>query len=109
MADEIRAMGRESLALTVDVTQEQSVADMVRQALEKFPRLDILLNDFSTRIRKPMVDFPVEEWQQVMDFNIRGTVNMASLPVMQPTAQAKGPLIHLPKPLPASGPSTMCS
>ena len=34
--------------------------------------IDILVNDFSTRIRRPAVDFPIEEWQQVMDINIRG-------------------------------------
>jgi gluconate 5-dehydrogenase len=45
---------------------------MVKSALEVFPRLDILVNDFSTRIRKPAVAFPVEEWQQVMDYNTRG-------------------------------------
>lgn len=73
VADEIRALSRQSLAITVDVTQEKSVVDMVKRALEKFPRIDILVNDFSTRIRKPAVDFPVEEWQYVMDFNIRGT------------------------------------
>jgi gluconate 5-dehydrogenase len=73
VAKEIRALGRQSLAIQVDVTQEPSVADMVKRALAVFPRLDILLNDFSTRIRKPAVDFPVEEWQQVVDFNARGT------------------------------------
>jgi len=73
VADEILALGKQSLALTVDVTQEQSVVDMVRLTLGVFPRIDILVNDFSTRIRKPAIDFPVEEWQQVMDVNIRGT------------------------------------
>lgn len=73
VAGEIGAISRQSLAITVDVTQEQSVTNMVKQALEAFPRIDILVNDFSTRIRKPAVDFPVEEWQHVMDVNIRGT------------------------------------
>ena len=73
VADEIRAVGRKSLAVTVDVTQEQLVVDMVERILETFPRIDILVNDFSTRIRKPAVEFPVEEWQRVMDFNARGT------------------------------------
>ncbi len=72
VAGEVRTRGRKSLALTVDVTQEQSVADMVRHILEVFPHIDILVNDFSTRIRKPAVDFPVAEWQHVMDVNARG-------------------------------------
>jgi len=94
VADEIRAMGRESLALTVDVTQEQSVSDMVGKALEKFPCLDILLNDFSTRIRKPMVDFPVEEWQQVMDFNIRGTFLCCQAVGREMVKQRSGKIIN---------------
>jgi NAD(P)-dependent dehydrogenase (short-subunit alcohol dehydrogenase family) len=45
---------------------------MAEKVLKAFPRVDVLVNDFSTRIRKPSTDFPVEEWQQVMDYNIRG-------------------------------------
>lgn len=73
VADEIRAKGKKSLAVIVDVTKEKSVAAMVRYVLEKFPHIDILVNAFGFRIRHPAVDFPVEEWQQVMDVNARGT------------------------------------
>jgi len=72
IAKEIGNLGRRSLSLDVDVTQEPSVVDMVEKVLKEFPRIDVLVNDFSTRIRKPSTDFPVEEWQQVMDYNIRG-------------------------------------
>ena len=46
---------------------------MVKRTLEAFSHIDILVNAFSLRIRKPAADFPVEEWQQVMDINTRGT------------------------------------
>ena len=72
-ADEIRAMGKKSLAVTVDVTNEQSVEGMVKRALEVFPRIDILMNAFGLAIRKPAIDFPIDEWQKVMDINTRGT------------------------------------
>jgi gluconate 5-dehydrogenase len=72
VADEIANLGRKSLSLEVDVTQEPSVDDMVKEVLKEFPRIDVLVNDFSTRIRQPATDFPVEEWQQVMDYNTRG-------------------------------------
>ena len=72
IAGDVKAAGKKSLAIQVDVTQEPSVAAMVKHALESFPRIDILINDFSTRIRHPAVDFPIEEWQQVMDYNARG-------------------------------------
>ncbi len=72
-AEEIRALGRQALAVTVDATQEQSVTNMVKRSLEVFPRLDILVNAAGLAIRKPAESFPIDEWQQVMDINARGT------------------------------------
>jgi len=73
VVDKIRTMGRQRLAVKVDVTQEQSVADMVKRVLEVFPRIDILVNAHGIAIRKPADIFPVDEWQKVMDVNTRGT------------------------------------
>jgi len=73
VADEIRALGRQALAVTVDATQEQSVADMVDRILKVFPHIDILVNAHGLAIRKPAESFPIDEWQQVMDINARGT------------------------------------
>ena len=68
----LSALGRKSLAVSVDVTDEKSVANMVKKALEVFPTIDILVNAHGIAIRHPAVDFPVDEWQKVMDVNTRG-------------------------------------
>lgn len=73
VTDEIRAKGRRSLALTVDLVDEKSVADMVDRVMKTFPRIDILVNAHGLAIRKPAEAFPIDEWQQVMDVNARGT------------------------------------
>jgi NAD(P)-dependent dehydrogenase (short-subunit alcohol dehydrogenase family) len=73
VAKEIQAKGRKALAVTVDVVREQSVADMVKNILKEFPRIDILVNAHGLAIRKPADSFPIDEWQQVMDINARGT------------------------------------
>jgi gluconate 5-dehydrogenase len=73
IAEEIRAKGRKALAVTVDVAQEQSVVDMVERILKVFPHIDILVNAAGLAIRKPADSFPIDEWQQVMDINTRGT------------------------------------
>ncbi len=73
VAEEIRAKGKKALAVTVDVVQEKSVAYMVKKVLETFPRIDILVNAHGLAIRKPAETFPIDEWQQVMDINTRGT------------------------------------
>ncbi len=72
VAAEIRALGRQALPITVDVTQEQSVTRMVARVLEMFPHIDILVNCVGIVIRKPAESFPIDEWQQVMDINALG-------------------------------------
>jgi len=69
---EVRQLKKKSAVFGVNVTSEESVQEMVKKVLADFPRIDILVNDFSTRIRRPAIDFPVSEWQKVMDINIRG-------------------------------------
>ena len=70
---EIKAKGRKALAVTVEVTDEKSVAAMVDSVLKKFPHIDILVNAHGLALRKPAESFPIDEWQQVMDINTRGT------------------------------------
>jgi gluconate 5-dehydrogenase len=72
LGKKIKAEGRKSLAVQVDVTNEKSVADMVKKVQEVFPTIDILVNAHGIAIRKPADTFPVEEWQKVMDVNTRG-------------------------------------
>jgi NAD(P)-dependent dehydrogenase (short-subunit alcohol dehydrogenase family) len=73
VAKEIQAKGRKALAVTADIIQEQSVADMVKRISKEFPRIDILVNAAGLAIRKPADSFPIDEWQRVMDINARGT------------------------------------
>jgi len=71
VADKIRTMGRQALAVEMDVAQEQSVTDMVKGVMEVFPRIDILVNAHGITNRTR--DLTLDEWQQVMDVNTRGT------------------------------------
>jgi NAD(P)-dependent dehydrogenase (short-subunit alcohol dehydrogenase family) len=73
VANEIRALGKKAMAISADVTDEQSVANMVDAVLTEFSRIDILVNAAGVANRKPAADIPVNEWQQVVDFNARGT------------------------------------
>ena len=73
VAKEIQARGRKSLAVPVEVTQEKSVVAMLDGILKEFPIVDILVNSHGLAIRKPADTFPIDEWQQVMDVNTRGT------------------------------------
>jgi gluconate 5-dehydrogenase len=73
VAIEVQAKGRKTMAVSVDVVQEESVSDMVERIVEKFSRIDVLVNAHGLAIRKLADTFPIDEWQQVMDVNTRGT------------------------------------
>jgi gluconate 5-dehydrogenase len=70
---EIESKRRKSLAVSVDVVAVKQVERMVEDVLKVFPRIDILVNAAGLAIRKPADTFPIDDWQQVMDVNTRGT------------------------------------
>jgi NAD(P)-dependent dehydrogenase (short-subunit alcohol dehydrogenase family) len=73
VAREIETKGRKSLAVKVDVVDAKQVNAMVETIMKTFLRIDILVNAAGLAIRKPADSFPIDEWQQVMDINTRGT------------------------------------
>lgn len=72
-AAEIESKGRKSLAVSVDIVNDKQVNAMVETILKAFPRIDVLVNAAGLAIRKPADAFPIDDWQQVMDVNTRGT------------------------------------
>ncbi len=72
-AAEIESKGRKSLAVSVDIVNDKQVNAMVEAILKVFPRIDVLVNAAGLAIRKPADAFPIDDWQQVMDVNTRGT------------------------------------
>ena len=92
---EIKAKGRKSLAVSTDVTQVKSVEDMVARALKEFPRIDILVNAAGIAIRKPAETFPIDEWQQVMDINTRGTFICCQAVGREMIKQRSGKIVNM--------------
>ena len=64
VAKEIQGLGRKSLAVVCDVTDEKSVADMVNQVMKTFPRIDILVNAAGIVNRKSAESVSVAEFRQ---------------------------------------------
>ena len=68
--DELLAGGANASAIAVDVTNDAAVAGMVAEVLGRCGRLDILINNAGTNIRKPPHDVSLDEWRTVMDANL---------------------------------------
>ena len=69
---EIEALGRRVLPLPLDVRDYQSIQDMVEAAFEHFGRIDILVNNAGCNVRKPAAEVEWEDWNLVLDTNLRG-------------------------------------
>ena len=61
---------KSALAIPVDVTDENSVAELVRDTVAQCGRLDILVNNAGINIRKPPHELSSAEWRQVIETNL---------------------------------------
>lgn len=69
----IEAVGGKALAVACDVAKEEDVINMVKQTMDTFGRVDILVTVAGLAKRHPAEDFPIEDFQKVMDINVAGT------------------------------------
>ena len=76
MAAEIEAAGGTALAVACDVTDEASVVDAVAHASAKLGTLDILVNNSGVTGRKPFLEGTAEDWDGVLNTNLRGAFLM---------------------------------
>ena len=96
MADSIKeALGVSTLGVQCDVTDRAQVDDMVRKTLTSFGRIDILVNNAGTNRVSRVVDMTDEDWDLVIDVNLKGTFygTRAVLPTM--IKQGSGRIINL--------------
>ncbi|HZP78248.1 MAG TPA: 3-oxoacyl-ACP reductase family protein [Pseudolabrys sp.] len=88
VAAEILKSGGKCLAVTTDVADPASVAEMARIVEDEFGRIDILVNNaaiFSTLEMRPFEQIPLEEWEEVLRVNVTGVFLCARavLPAMR--------------------------
>lgn len=72
VAAEVRAQGRQALALACDVGDARQVEDAVAQTVKTFGRIDLLVNNAGYRIRAPLEDLPRQEWDAMVQTNLTG-------------------------------------
>jgi gluconate 5-dehydrogenase len=70
---EMRALGRRTLSLELDVRNHDSIEKMAAAAEKEFGHLDILVNNAGCNVRKPALDVTWEDWNLILDTNLRGS------------------------------------
>ncbi len=75
--DSLEGVGEDALALRMDVREEESVGQGIRQVLELFGRIDVLVNNAGVLgglvLGVPLTDLSVEHWDRAYEVNVRGT------------------------------------
>ena len=74
---EIEALGRKAVPVALDVQDLDSIEAMVRAACDAYGRIDILVNNAGCNVRKPALDVTWDDWNLVVDTNLRGTFFVA--------------------------------
>jgi NAD(P)-dependent dehydrogenase (short-subunit alcohol dehydrogenase family) len=95
VAEEIRGLGRRSLAGRVDVTNKSEVDDFMSKVVSELGGIDILVNNAGVAGGGPLINMPEKEWHRIMDINLTGSFlcSQAVLPGM--VERRRGSIINI--------------
>ena len=99
-AKEIRAKGREALAVKTDVSSPESTQEMAKKTVDRFGRIDVLVNNAAIlekiRItRVPFYELDLNEWDRVIAVNLKGTLLCSRAVFPQMKVQGRGKIINV--------------
>lgn len=95
LADEIATAGGEATFIDTDVTRRQDLAALTALAVKRFGRLDVLINNAGIGPISPLDDLRVDDWEAMIEVNIKGVLNgiAAALPLFR--AQGSGHFVNV--------------
>ncbi len=92
---EIKSLGRRVVALELDVRDRQSIMNMVAHAEAAFGQIHILVNNAGCNIRKPALEVTWDDWNQVLETNLRGTFFAAQAVARGMIARRYGRIVNI--------------
>jgi NAD(P)-dependent dehydrogenase (short-subunit alcohol dehydrogenase family) len=92
---EIKASGRRILSVELDVRNLESIQRMVADAEAFYGRLDILVNNAGCNVRKPALDVTWDDWNLVLDTNLRGSFFVAQEVARRMVSRQYGRIINI--------------
>lgn len=92
---EIEKIGRRAVSLELDVRSAESIERMAALAEEAFGKIDILVNNAGMNIRKPALEVTWDDWNAILDTNLRGSFFVAQAVARRMVSRGYGRIINI--------------
>jgi gluconate 5-dehydrogenase len=93
--DEIGELGRRAVPLALDVCDLKSIEQMAAAAEEAYGKIDILVNNAGMNIRKPALEVLWDDWNKILDTNLRGSFFVAQAVAKRMVPRNYGRIINI--------------
>jgi gluconate 5-dehydrogenase len=92
---EIKGLGRKAVSLELDVRNLKSIQKMMASASDAFGHIEILVNNAGCNVRKPALDVSWEDWNLILDTNLRGSFFVAQAAARHMIDRQYGRIINI--------------
>ena len=95
VCDEIKKIGSDAIAVKCDISKKSDVDAMIKKIMQKFQKIDILINNAGVVLMKPFVEMTEKDWDFVLDINLKGVFLCTNAVVKQMIKQKSGKIISV--------------
>lgn len=92
---EIKALGRKVHVIVGDLSKEEELPKIVKETVDVFGRIDILINNAGIIRRTPVADHPAQDWHDVLNLNLNTVYFLSQLVGRQMIEQGSGKIINI--------------
>jgi 3-oxoacyl-[acyl-carrier protein] reductase len=92
---QIEKIGSQALAVKADVSNHKQTEELAKKTIKKFGRIDILVNNAGIFPFKSLVDMKEEDWDKVLDVNLKGVFNCTKAVILTMIKQKYGKIINI--------------
>jgi NAD(P)-dependent dehydrogenase (short-subunit alcohol dehydrogenase family) len=93
--ERFKSTGIHAIFVKTDVSDEQSVREMIKTTVNHYGGMDALVNNAGISLRKSVVDTTLEEWQKVMNVNLQGTFLCSKYAIPEIAKRGGGSIVNM--------------